>query len=137
MSWGVLKIAVNYFQNQTMEVRNRVSGLLEKYKVSNVGVYESEHPLWAIWDEIDNGRPAICFVRGLTQSKNDQEVLSFLIDDYEVRDQSLLYKYYNHAEIRRDFQEYFVSVKFQHIMLILSSRMLTTIGLCLILTIPV
>ena len=83
-------LAVNYFQNQTMEVRNRVSGLLEKYKVSNVGVYESEHPLWAIWDEIDNGRPAICFVRGLTQSKNDQEVLSFLIDDYEVRDQSLL-----------------------------------------------
>ena len=105
---------VNYYnQKQLIGVKDRVPSVLSKFGISNTGTYESQNIIWAIYDEIDQGRPAIGFVKGLFKS-HDSEVLSFLADDYEIRSQESMYYFHGQLPAKKRFDEIYVSVKFSN-----------------------
>lgn len=106
---------VFYTQNQTMAVKDKIPAVLSKYGISNTGVYESSYPLSPIYNEVDNGRPAICLIKGLNYKFNTFDVLSFLVDDYEIKSCSMTYNFYNMAPVSRTYDEIFISVKFSHL----------------------
>ena len=92
----------NYYnQKQLIGVKDRVPSVLSKFGISNTGTYESQNIIWAIYDEIDQGRPAIGFVKGLFKS-HDSEVLSFLADDYEIRSQESMYYFHGQLPAKKN-----------------------------------
>lgn len=105
---------VQYYQNQTMEVKDKIPAVLSKFGIANIGKYETQNPpLWTIYNEIDNNRPAICLAKGLIYKNKKFDVLSFLADDYEIKSKEILYKYYNSPDVTKSYDEIFVSLKFQ------------------------
>ena len=105
---------VQYYQDQTMEVKNRLPIVMSNYGLPVPSFYESLDPVWSIIDEIDNGRPAIGLIKGLRGYSNRNAVLSFLADDYQIRKREELDCYPDGVKVQRSYEEYFVNLTFSH-----------------------